>query len=60
MKPNRIKLKQLMAQHDLNCIAVSKLLGVKPDTVRVWRCNSGHDVPSNTLELLTLKLEAVK
>lgn len=58
MKANRQTLKELMTKHDVNCVEVANLLGVKPQTVRQWRCGSGKDVSGNNLELLKFKLES--
>lgn len=37
---------------------VAELLDVKDNTVRVWRCEIGRDIPDTKLELLRMKLEA--
>lgn len=56
-KKNQPKLKSLMTIHQINCVKVSELLKVKAQTVRVWRCESGMDIPDNMLELLEFKVK---
>lgn len=46
-----------MQNSNVNCIDVSKILDVKPNTVRVWRSINGASIPNKTLELLVYKLE---
>jgi uncharacterized protein YjcR len=58
MKSNREKLISLMTKHNLNAIQVAALLGVKPNTVRVWRSKNVKYVPDSKLELLRFKLNA--
>ena len=55
-KPNRNKLIQLMQDNRLKCKDVADMLGVKMQTVKVYRCKIGVDIPDNSLELLRLKL----
>ena len=57
MKANRKKLLKLMSTYQINCVKVSELLKVKAQTVRVWRCESGMDIPDNMLELLEFKVK---
>lgn len=59
MKSNQ-QLKQLMATYGLNCIQVAAMIGVKPNTVRVWRTANGAGVPATKLELLQLKLKSME
>lgn len=57
MKKNRTKLIQFMADHKLKCRDVAEKLGVKPQTVKVYRCKIGSDIPDNSLELLMFKVK---
>ena len=57
MKANRKKLISLMTKYNINCLKVSELLKVKAQTVRVWRCESGVDIPDSMLELLKFKVK---
>lgn len=57
MKHNQQQLMDLMYQNKLNAPKVATMLNVKPNTVRVWRCNNGMVMPDSKLELLKLKLE---
>lgn len=57
MKKNRTKLIQLMADHKLKCRDVAGLLNVKMQTVKVYRCKIGSDIPDNSLELLMFKVK---
>lgn len=57
MNKNRKQLISLMQNSNVNCIDVSKILDVKPNTVRVWRSINGASIPNKTLELLVYKLE---
>jgi len=57
MKRNQQELMDVMYKNKLNAPAVANLLGVMPNTVRVWRCATGMEMPSAKLELLKLKLE---
>lgn len=57
MHPNTEKLRRLMARHKLTAPAVAKMLGRKPNTVRVWRVReTERPIPDDTLQLLTLLL----
>lgn len=57
MKRNQKDLMDLMYHNRLNAPDVATLLGVQPNTVRVWRCETGMQMPDSKLELLKLKLE---
>lgn len=57
MDKNTKKLHALMRRHNLNAPAVAKLLGRKPNTVRVWRVeNTTRPIPDDALQLLELRL----
>lgn len=56
-KPNRTKLIKLMADYRLKCKDVADMLGIKMQTVKVYRCKIGVDIPDNNLELLRLKVK---
>lgn len=45
-----------MNDHKLKCRDVAELLGVKMQTVKVWRCKIGSDIPGNKFELLQFKV----
>lgn len=55
-KPNRIKLRTLMAEHDLSCPDVAEILDRSDSTVREWTSKVGADIPAHSLELLEFKL----
>jgi len=55
---NREKLISLMTEHNLKCPQVASMLGVKPNTIRVWRSKNVKYVPDSKLELLKFKLNA--
>ena len=59
MKSQQI-LKQIMATYNVNCIQVASMIGVKPNTVRVWRTQNGASIPATKLELLQLKLKSME
>lgn len=53
------RLRQLMAQHRLSALDVSKMVGRSEQTVRTWRCKSENNskvIPWQLLELLELKI----
>lgn len=52
------RLHDIMAQHDLSCRDVGRILGRTEQTVLIWRCKSGKNIPAHQLELLALKLNA--
>lgn len=52
MKRNRMKLRQLMAKHELKCTDVGVLLNRKHRTVRDWCSVSGNDIPDEQLDNL--------
>lgn len=52
------QLHNIMAEHDLSCRDVGRLLGRTEQTVLIWRCKSGKVIPTHQLELLELKLNA--
>lgn len=55
------KLRQIMASSGLTAQQVADLIDRKPNTVRVWRCDTSSSkvIPSHLLELLELKLARV-
>lgn len=56
--PNTQKLIRLMTRYDLLAREVAAMLGVKDNTVRVWRTGSNDRVISDQLlELLEFKLK---
>ncbi len=60
MKRNQKELMDVMYHNRLSATNVADLLYCKPNTVRVWRCETGMSMPDAKLELLKLKLEAKK
>lgn len=56
------RLRQLMAEHQLNAPQVATILNRQPNTVRVWRSAkvAGKIIPANVLELLEFKLKGAK
>lgn len=58
MSTNREKLISLMTEHNLNGVDVANLLGVKHNTVLVWRTLGGKEIPDSKLELLKFKLDS--
>jgi uncharacterized protein YjcR len=58
MKRNQQELMDVMYHHRLSATQVADLLYCKPNTVRVWRCETGMSMPDAKLELLKLKLKA--
>ena len=57
IKKNRTKLIQLMADYKLKCHDVASLLNIKTQTVKVYRCKIGSDIPDNSLDLLAFKVK---
>ena len=57
VKPNRNKLIQFMALHKLKCKDVAELLNVKMQTVKVYRCKIGVDIPNNSFDLLVFRVK---
>lgn len=53
---NREKLISLMTEHNLKCQQVADILGVKNNTVRLWRTIGAKEIPDGKLELLRFKL----
>jgi DNA-binding transcriptional regulator YiaG len=53
---NREKLISLMTEHNLKCPQVALLLGVKNNTVRLWRTKGHKEIPDQKLELLRFKV----
>lgn len=58
MKKNRMKLRRLMAKHDLKCNDVSVMLDRSIRTVRGYCSLTGNDIPDELLEELQAKLNA--
>ncbi len=60
-KPNRQKLRNLMALYNVKGPEVAELLGRKHGTVNIWMCESGADILDETLfyleHLLNKKME---
>ncbi len=56
--PNRERLKELMAQYDLQPKDVALLLTRSTQTVYEWLCVNDNNINDNNLELLELKLAA--
>lgn len=58
------QLRQLMREHQLQAADVARLLERSVQTVNFWRCAgpsaADREIPRETLELLRLKLEALK
>lgn len=56
MHKNTKKLHQLMQRHKLSAPDVARMLGRKPNTVRVWRVKeTTRPIPDDALALLELK-----
>lgn len=53
---NRRKLMALMLDHNVSISQVAGLLGKQANTIRVYRCLTGRDIPSSELERLQYKL----
>lgn len=53
---NRQKLMALMDDHSVSISQVASLLGKQANTIRVYRCLTGRDIPSSELERLQYKL----
>lgn len=57
IKSNRIRLNEIMREHDLNATQVAALIGTSAVMVRQYRCGL-YRMPDHRLELLELKLPA--
>lgn len=55
-KPNRMKLRLIMTEHDLIAEDVAVMLGRTLSTVQTWMSKAGADMPNHLLELLEYKL----
>lgn len=54
---NTLRLRNLMARHDLTRTDVAELLDCSVKTVSCWRCESPRAIPDREIERLELKLE---
>lgn len=56
MKQNQQELMDIMYHNKLKAQDVANLIGCKPNTVRVWRCNIGIAMPDAKMALLKMRL----
>lgn len=56
MKKNRMRLRRLMAKHDLKCNDVSVMLDRSIRTIRGYCSLTGNDIPDELLRELETKL----
>ena len=54
---NTEQLIEVMTKKGLKAKDVAEILGVKVNTVRIWRTLRGKVIPDNKLELLKYKLK---
>lgn len=60
-KPNRARLRVVIAQHDLDNDAVAKAIGRSANTVSVYRAKSGElDIPDALIKKLERKYKNKK
>jgi len=57
MKTSRDELIDIMQTHNLSIKQVAALLNKQESTVRVWRCESSKNIPSDKLQLLKYMLK---
>ncbi|HDR9259593.1 TPA: hypothetical protein QDB21_005615 [Burkholderia vietnamiensis] len=55
MNKRTARLKEIMAEHELNAPAVGRLLDRSAQTVRIWRCEA-KIIPEHTLAVLEQKV----
>ncbi len=55
---NRIKLRVLMAKHDVSSREVAQILGRSQVTVQAWTCRNDKDIPDHSLEVLEMRLKS--
>jgi hypothetical protein len=51
-----MRLKEYMQANNLTNEKVGELVGVKPDTVKMWKSNAVTTIPTCKFELLRLKV----
>lgn len=57
LQGSTLRLRNLMARHNLTRTGVAELLGCSTKTVSCWRCESPRAIPEREIERLELKLE---